>query len=156
MTKKWAVKRILILIGFVSFIFLCLFMYRNFQKYQARTGLPDYFSQESLQPSALKFSARGCKMVEAAPTPEQEQLKRIQKTWLNENTLLIKTHVSVQCPLKIQNGNYKVEGNTLILEYGIPSEPGAACKCLHEVSYEITNLQKGDYEIKFLEIHGRT
>lgn len=73
--------------------------------------------------------------------------------WKNENTLLIERHVRVNCADVIENGNYSIKDNELLLTYNtIKCSPCAKCICAKKLIYEISNLEKKDYKIIFKEL----
>ena len=157
MRNRWSVKRITLILTIpVAVIILAVWAYNKFQAYQyeVKHGPSfSYTSYESLQPDTLKFFAHGC---EGWAGSRESKLPEIR--WINDKTVRIKKHMGLGCDYRIKNGNYKIHDKTLILEYGVPRvnlPPGAgylACACSHEVSYEITNLKKADYDIQLVEV----
>jgi hypothetical protein len=146
MRCKWSSKQILswsvIPIAFVAGLFDVL---SNFQVCQADSLHQEYLTQESLQPKTLKFSAHGCH--------PKSSVTQGEETWKDQNTFLIKRYVLVNCGQKIESGNYKTDGNKLLLEFTV-SGTYLLCKCPAELSYEITNLIRGDYDIELFQVDG--
>jgi len=69
-----------------------------------------------------------------------------RKEWINENELLVNGSVEENCAAEIKDGDYELQGDTLILTYYAIGNK-ANCVCRHNVTYRIKNLPKKEYEI---------
>lgn len=69
-----------------------------------------------------------------------------RKEWIDKNELLIEGSVEENCAAEITNGDYELDGDTLILKYYAIGQM-ANCMCMHNVAYRIKNLPKKEYEI---------
>ena len=74
--------------------------------------------------------------------------------WLDENTISVMGKVSINCADEISYGDYRIDGENLILKYHVKEdeEMSASCMCIHELTYVINYIKKKDNEIKIEEI----
>lgn len=79
-----------------------------------------------------------------------------ETTWLDDNTLFVRTYVSINCAEEIKNiSDFEIKGDNLILEYTVirqKFEEGsylvADCICAHELNFTIKNIEKKEYNIE--------
>lgn len=102
------------------------------------------------QPPGLEFTAGPC---DESIDPRQEDMGIKDTHWVDDTTLVITAMVGLNCAEKIESGDYKIIGNTIILEYTAPKcEVCATCECAHELTYRFTNLEKKDYSYELERI----
>ena len=72
------------------------------------------------------------------------------QTWINENTLRIEAKGVVNCDAQVVCPRYEIQGDSIVLKFGeVYNTPfmAAACICPHDLTYEISGLEKKDYQI---------
>ena len=93
----------------------------------------------------LKFSTGKCNQ---GINPYNTTEGLFNHTWVSDNTLVVEGYVNTFCGGAIIKGSYLIEGNDLILEYDIKITGAITlCNCPHKVIYEISELEKKDYNI---------
>ena len=72
----------------------------------------------------------------------------IQSTWVTSETLKIEAYVKEVCDGSTITGDYQLNGNDLILLYKVQVGPVVtACRCTHQITYEISDLDHQDCSI---------
>jgi hypothetical protein len=75
----------------------------------------------------------------------------ISSEWLSDDRLIIKGIVNPNCATTWLFGDYRINENSLSLIYSPVSMYFMACVCSHKVEYEISGIERKEYEIQFLE-----
>lgn len=109
-----------------------------------------FYTNFSRPSPSLKFYTEGCGGLKIDPySPPREGI--LNKSWKDEDTLVIEGYVKTFCGGATIIGDYVLEGDNLILKYDIEVEgPVTMCNCVHKVIYEISNLEKKDYSISII------
>ena len=75
----------------------------------------------------------------------------LDKTWTNQNTMVVNGFVKTYCGGANISGDYSIEGSSLTLKYKIKTaEAVTSCICAHKLIYEISNLEKKDYSVSIV------
>ena len=75
-------------------------------------------------------------------------------SWLNDSVLRVETAVQSNCIYYVRNPAYEVNGNYLTLSYELYNDNPkmlASCDCAHIIVYEISELEKKNYQISIKE-----
>ena len=80
--------------------------------------------------------------------------KPLSSNWIDENTLLVTGTATPNCGTSWIFGDYAVDENNLTLTYKPVMPYLFACICNYDVEYEITNLERREYNIKLVESEG--
>ena len=97
---------------------------------------------------ALKVSVSSCKQLPAPNAPALEKIR-----WLEAMTLEVKVRGDLHCEADRVTAAYAVSRNNLELAYAggfLPEtakKAPAACSCMRELTYVITNLEQHSYII---------
>jgi hypothetical protein len=103
-------------------------------------------------PVEMEFSVGECDL---DPYGEEEGVRDV--TWLDDTTLEIKVYVIINCAEEIEDGNYELVNNKIILKYISPEcevEECVKCLCGFELTYTFTNLENKDYIFEVERITG--
>ena len=109
-------------------------------------------SLESQEEIKLEFSSGPCNT--SIDPYDQSNLGIKEVKWLDETILEIKAYVSINCMEEIEDGDYRIEGNKIILTYKSPrcKEICAECLCAHELTYKFLNLKRRNYQFELERI----
>ncbi len=75
----------------------------------------------------------------------------LSSEWLTNEKILVKGIANPNCGTTWLFGDYRVKGNSLTLVYSPVSVFALACVCSYQVEYEVSGLEKKDYEIRLSE-----
>jgi len=78
----------------------------------------------------------------------------VDYNWIDDNTLFIETYITTFCGgATITDGSYELDENNLILKYRIVTgDAVTTCVSPRAVIYEISDIEKKDYDITIQEI----
>ena len=94
----------------------------------------------------LKFSAEGCATGMDGYSPPTAGISN--STWVSPDTLVVEGFVKTFCGGAAITGDYRVDGNNLILVYSVRAGPVVTtCNCARKVVYRISNLPRRNYSI---------
>lgn len=98
----------------------------------------------------LEFSiGEECDSSEEAYLPPVSGIS--SQKWTDYSTLVVKGFVKTFCGGAEITGNFSIDGNDLILKYGISiGNPVTSCICIHQVTYKISNLEHNDYSVSLI------
>ena len=94
----------------------------------------------------LRFSVEGCAPGMDGYSPPTAGISN--STWVSPDTLVVEGFVKTFCGGAAIAGDYRVNGNDLILVYSV--KPGlvvTTCNCARKVVYRISNLPRQNYLI---------
>ena len=94
-------------------------------------------------PDELSFSFSYC-------GDENAKEEIVSSTWVDTNTLRVKAVATPGCGTSWLFGDYLLNGNRLTLSYKAIMVGVLACKCGFPVEYEISPIEKADYEISLV------
>jgi hypothetical protein len=98
----------------------------------------------------LEFSAGPC---DESIDPRQEDMGVKDTHWVDDTTLVVTVMVGLNCAVEIEDGNYHIVGEIIILKYTAPEcDVCATCECAHELTYTFTNIEKKDYTFELERI----
>ena len=99
----------------------------------------------------LEFSFRDCDQFVGTETREKLGVDEVQ--WLGSTTLLIKAFVNINCAESMMGGDFEIDGNTVTLKYQhTKCTECTSCECIHELTYQFTNLERRDYQFKLSSV----
>jgi hypothetical protein len=103
---------------------------------------------ESYEPELLFFTANS--NADFNPWAVSE-LGIKDKIWLDDTTLLVKVHVSINCVRRVEDGSILIEGNKITLKYNVVGPKGklANCICGKTLYFLITNLTLPEFYYTF-------
>ena len=111
---------------------------------------PSVGKQRPLLPR-LEFSFKDCDQFVGAETREKLGTDEVQ--WLGSTTLLVRALVSINCAEKMGGGDFEIYGNTITLKYQhTKCTECASCECIHELTYQFTNLERKDYQFELSSV----
>ena len=94
----------------------------------------------------LRFSAEGCATGMDGYSPPTAGISN--STWVSQDTLVIEGFVKTFCSGAAITGDYRMNGNDLILVYNVKAGPiVTTCNCARRVVYRISNLPRQNYSI---------
>ena len=96
--------------------------------------------------SDFEFSVSDC---DEDIDPFEEQTEEVKTQW-SGGVFYATTQVSTNCAYSIEDGNYEVNDNDLILRYSVKKSAGgliAKCMCAQELKWVIKDIEQKEYEI---------
>ncbi len=77
-----------------------------------------------------------------------------ESAWVNSTFLRVKALASIECSSIIGEGGFGILNDKIVLSYKVYSIEGrqSDCYCAHELIYEFTNLEEGEYGFGLNEI----
>jgi len=104
-------------------------------------------------PIILEFCDECCNEVYINPW-NQSQLGIREITWIDDTTVFVRAHASINCAFWIEGGGFHIHNNTITLTYFVGrSLHGsgilmAKCMCGVGLSFTLSNLDSSEYDFE--------